>query len=97
MSSILLGVLSYNKTTNGADWPARVTRKEVTMKTVIVAATIISIAFASGLVIAASDRCVVEKSEGKTLVITCRKDTKGFKPGSEIKIKTSRKAALEGC
>ena len=72
-------------------------KKEVSMKTVIVAATIISIALSSGLVIAASDRCVVEKSEGKTLVITCRKDTNGFKPGTEIKIKSSRKAALEGC
>ena len=46
---------------------------------------------------AASDRCVVVKSEENTLTLECTKDTSSFKPKMEVKIKTSSRAAVEGC
>ena len=45
----------------------------------------------------ASNRCVVKRSEGKTLILECRDHTDNFKKGSSVKIKTDRKAQIEGC
>jgi hypothetical protein len=45
----------------------------------------------------ASNRCVVKGSEGKTLILECRDYTDNFKKGSSVKIKTDRKAQVEGC
>ncbi len=46
---------------------------------------------------AASDKCVVVNSEGKMLTLECKKSTNSFQEGTEIKIKSSRKPAVEGC
>jgi hypothetical protein len=46
---------------------------------------------------AASDKCVVVKATGNELTLECRKDTESFQPGTEVKIKTNSKAAIEGC
>jgi hypothetical protein len=46
---------------------------------------------------AASDKCVVVKAAGNELTLECRKDTESFQPGTEVKIKTNSKAAIEGC
>ena len=46
---------------------------------------------------AASDKCVVVKAAGKELTLECRKDTESFRPGTEVKIKSNSKAAIEGC
>ena len=45
----------------------------------------------------ASNRCEVKRSEGKTLILECRDNTDNFKKGSSVKIKTDRKALIEGC
>jgi hypothetical protein len=46
---------------------------------------------------AASDKCVVVTSGENQLVIECSKAVSGFAPGSEVKIKSVKKAAIEGC
>ena len=48
-------------------------------------------------VMAASDKCVVVKAVGNKLTLECRKDTERFQPGTEVKIKSNSKAAIEGC
>ena len=67
------------------------------MKTKIVGVIVAIILGTFSAALAASDRCVVVKSEGKQLTLECRKNTEQFKAGAEIKIKTSRKAPIEGC
>ena len=98
MSSVQSTQILYTENKDWTDNPFNVFGMEDTMKYITTVLTITLIALFTGVGMAASDRCIVEKSEGRTLVITCKKDTGSFKPGSEIKIKTSRKkAALEGC
>ena len=67
------------------------------MKIKIIGAILAMILGTYSYALSASDRCVVVKSEGKLLTLECRKNTEQFKPGAEIKIKTSRKAPIEGC
>lgn len=45
----------------------------------------------------ASGKCTVTKSQGTTLELECTRETTEFQPGTKIKIKTDRKAAVEGC
>ena len=70
------------------------------MKSIIVI-TILSLfiltAGASALM-AASDRCVVVETEGKRIVLECRKETSKFREGTGVKIKSDKNgAAVEGC
>ncbi len=51
----------------------------------------------SSAAMAASDKCVVVKAAGNELTLECRKDTESFQPGTEVKIKSNGKAAIEGC
>ena len=67
------------------------------MKTKILGAILAILLGSYSVALAASDRCVVVKSEGNLLTLECRKNTEQFKLGAEIKIKTSRKAPVEGC
>ena len=46
---------------------------------------------------AASKRCVVIESEENRLVLECKGETEDFIEGMEVKIKTVKKAAIEGC
>ncbi len=60
-----------------------------------IAATLLLLSINTAM--AASDRCVVVKSEENMLTLECTKDTSSFKPKMEVKIKTSSRAAVEGC
>jgi len=50
-----------------------------------------------GPVFAASDRCVVKETKGKTVVLECRKNGGNFEVEDRVKIKTSRSKQIEGC
>ncbi len=58
-------------------------------------AAVVSLSMSTAM--AASDRCVVVKSEENILTLECSKETSSFKPNMEVKIKTSSRAAVEGC
>ena len=49
------------------------------------------------MAMAASDKCVVVETDGNHLTLECKKETNGFQPGMEVKIKSVRRAAVEGC
>jgi len=50
-----------------------------------------------GAALAASDRCVVIESEKSQITLKCKKEAKAFQPGTEVKIKSVKRAAVEGC
>ena len=67
------------------------------MKNITAVLLALSLSLLMSAAMAASDRCRVVKSEGNILMLECNKDTSGFKPKMEVKIKTSSRAAVEGC
>ncbi len=67
------------------------------MKKLISILVIIQIMFLVSISFAASGKCTVKKIEGSNLVIDCGKDAGDFKVNDKIKIKSVRKAAVEGC
>ena len=71
--------------------------REETMKTLL---TVMLVAIQCVITVpamAASDKCVVVKAAGNELTLECRKDTERFQRGTEVKIKSNSKAAIEGC
>lgn len=46
---------------------------------------------------AASDRCVVKESAGRTVVLECNKKAGNFKVDDRVKVKTAKRKPIEGC
>lgn len=68
------------------------------MKRVISAACILVLtAWTASSVFAASAKCTIVKVEGTQMVLDCGEKTKKFNEGVKIKIKSEKKAAVEGC
>ena len=71
--------------------------REDTMKKLLTAMLVVIQCAVIGPAMAASDKCVVVQAAGNELTLECRKDTESFQPGTEVKIKSNSKAAIEGC
>lgn len=66
------------------------------MKKVITAVMIVAFALSSaGLVMAKSVKCKVDAVDGDKITMTC--DGAKFKAGDEVKVKSAKKKAVEGC
>jgi hypothetical protein len=46
---------------------------------------------------AASNKCVVVETDENRIILECSKEVSDFVKGSEVKIKSVKKAAVEGC
>ena len=79
------------------DEPSGEERMEDQMKLISTAVIITVVCLFASASMAASDKCVVVKAEGKMVTLECKKDTDRFAAGTEVKIKSNRKAAVEGC
>jgi len=97
MSSVFLRRWAYNELKYQVDQlPGDEIREDKMKKLITVVLVTIQCSFIS-MAMAASDKCVVVKSEGNELTLECRKETDRFQPGTEVKIKSNSKAAVEGC
>lgn len=62
------------------------------MRKVVVTFIIVQLMFLTGApCYSASDRCVVKKTEGNTVVLSCSKKSGNFKVNDKVKVKTDRK------
>lgn len=52
---------------------------------------------AAGGAFAATVDCTVDKVEGKTVVLDCGDKAKDIEAGAKVKVKVSKKKAIEGC
>ncbi len=50
----------------------------------------------AGIVLAGSVNCTVDKVEGDKVTMTCKSADK-LKAGAKVKVKASKKKAIEGC
>lgn len=71
------------------------------MKKLIIPVVVISLVFVSyQALLGASNKCVVIESQGNNLELRCERETRQFKNGDTVKIKSDRKKtsiAIEGC
>ncbi len=51
----------------------------------------------TGTVLAASGKCTVTAIEGEKVVLDCGNKAEKFKVGDDVKIKSSKSKAIEGC
>lgn len=58
---------------------------------------IVSLAMVSSSSYAASAKCEAVEIDGDKIILNCGKDTKKFKTGSKIKIKSVKTKQIEGC
>lgn len=66
-------------------------------RAICVACMVIITGWSASSVLAASAKCTVVKVKGGQLVLDCGQKAPDFQEGSEIKIKSARKPAVEGC
>lgn len=68
------------------------------MKKLITAALLLQLLIVGvPTVFSASDKCVVKETQGNTVVLECTKKSKNFKANDTVKVKSMRKASVEGC
>lgn len=68
------------------------------MKKIITAAVLIQLVIVGvPVAFSASDKCIVKKTQGNTVVLECSKKSKNFKVDDTVKVKSMRKASVEGC
>ena len=68
------------------------------MKKII--STLLAIAFAlstASAVFAASGKCTVVEVDNNKVTLDCGSNAKDFPVGTDVKIKTAKKKAIEGC
>lgn len=68
------------------------------MRKIVILVMIVQMAiFLSTFSFAASDKCVVKETKGKTVVLECRKSSDNFKVNDRVKVKSTRSNQIEGC
>ena len=66
-------------------------------KTTLLLATIAMFTLTSGVALAASGKCTVTEIKDSIVTLDCGATAAKLKVGDEVKIKTARKKAIEGC
>ena len=66
-------------------------------KTTVLLATIAMFTLSSGVALAASGKCKVTESNHSVVTLYCGTTAAKLKVGYEVKIKTAKKKAIEGC
>ncbi|WP_028581117.1 selenite/tellurite reduction operon protein ExtJ [Desulfogranum japonicum] len=66
------------------------------MKKVVSAVMVAAFVVSAGVAFAASVKCTVDSVEGDKVTMTCEKADK-LSAGDEVKVKASKKKAIEGC
>lgn len=66
-------------------------------KTMVLLATIALFSLTSGAALAASGKCTVTEIKDSVVILDCGTAAAKMKVGDEVKIKTAKKKAIEGC
>lgn len=66
-------------------------------KATLLLATIAMFTFTSSAVLAASSKCTVTEVKDNIVTLDCGTTAAKMKVGDEVKIKTAKKKAIEGC
>lgn len=66
-------------------------------KTTLLLATIAMFSLTSGVALAASGKCTVTEIKENVVTLDCGKTAAKMKVGDEVKVKTAKKKAIEGC
>ncbi len=66
-------------------------------KTTLLLASIAMLTLTSGVALAASGKCTVTEIKDSVVTLDCGKAAARMKVGDEVKVKTARKKAIEGC
>ena len=66
-------------------------------KTNLLLATILLLTFSSGVALAASAKCKVTEVKDNVVTMDCGEQAAKLKVGDEVKVKTAKKKAIEGC
>ncbi len=66
-------------------------------KVMLTIGLLIAVSICSQSAMAASAKCEIVKVEGDSMTVECKKMPKGFVQGETVKIKTKKKATVEGC
>ncbi len=70
--------------------------KENVMKKMLTVVMVVAFAFSAGSALAGKVKCTVDKVDGSTVTMTCKKADK-LKAGEAVTVKAAKKKAIEGC
>ena len=70
--------------------------KENIMKKMLTVVMVVAFAFSAGSALAGKVKCTVDKVDGSTVTMTCKKADK-LKAGEAVTVKAHKKKAIEGC
>ena len=66
------------------------------MKKIVTLAMVAAFVISTGVAFAGTVKCTVDKVEGTTVTMTCKKADK-LKAGDNVKVKVAKAKAIEGC
>ncbi len=66
-------------------------------KTITTLIAIVALSFSSSTVFAASTKCTVSSVDKGTIILDCGSKSSKFSVGQDVKIKSAKKKAIEGC
>ncbi len=70
--------------------------EENVMKKMLTVVMVVAFAFSAGSALAGKVKCTVDKVDGSTVTMTCKKADK-LKAGEAVTVKAAKKKAIEGC
>lgn len=70
--------------------------KENAMKKMLTVVMVVAFALSAGSALAGKVKCTVDKVDGNTVTMTCKKADK-LKAGQAVTVKAAKKKAIEGC
>jgi fucose permease len=70
--------------------------KEIVMKKMLAVVMVVAFALSAGSALAGKVNCTVDKVDGNTVTMTCKKADK-LKAGQAVTVKAAKKKAIEGC
>ena len=72
-------------------------KENIMLKKIVLPATLALFTLASGVAFAASGKCTVKEIKDSIVTMDCGTTAAKLKVGDQVKVKTAKKKAIEGC